>query len=110
MKIEVGKSVMEVNNEIAQAVRDDLTQHGIIGLNLMASPGAGKTSFIEATHRAAPDIPLVVIEGDVATDIDTVRLRGQGVETFQINTAGGCHLLAKMIADALPQMNLTGAR
>jgi hydrogenase nickel incorporation protein HypB len=110
MKVEIHKSVMEVNNEIAAEVRRDLEARGIVAINVMASPGAGKTSFIELTHKHAPDIPIAVIEGDVATDIDTRRLRAQGIETHQVNTGGGCHLTARMVQDSLPKMKLDGVR
>jgi hydrogenase nickel incorporation protein HypB len=110
MKVDVKKSVMEVNEEIAAEVRRELGRRGILAINLMGSPGSGKTSFIERTHEHLPDVPLAVIEGDVATRIDADRLLARGIETFQVNTGGGCHLVAKMVQDALPQMRLDGVR
>jgi len=110
MKIQVHKSVLEVNDEIAAEVRAEFARRGIVAINLMASPGAGKTSLIERTHEHLPDVGLAVIEGDVATRIDADRLLAQGIETFQVNTGGGCHLVAKMVQDALPQMKLDGVR
>ena len=81
--------------------------HGIFAVNLVSSPGSGKTSLVVATAKALKhDMPLAVIEGDQQTSLDADRVRAAGVDAVQINTAKGCHLDAQMVADALRQLRL----
>lgn len=96
------RNVLESNDRQAAENRRLLDEAGIFGVNLMASPGAGKTSLILATARAlAGRLKLGVIEGDLATRIDADRVAAAGLPVVQINTGGGCHLEASMIRDAL---------
>jgi hydrogenase nickel incorporation protein HypB len=96
MEIKVMKNIMDVNNKIADSNRDYFTKHGMTVLNVMASPGAGKTSIImklvELSKRR-----FSVIEGDIASSIDAQKIEGMGIHVVQINTNGGCHLDANMI-------------
>lgn len=105
MKIPVVKEILSANDQIADEVRAIFDQNGLFVLNLMASPGAGKTSFILATVGKLPDdVRPGVIEGDLASSIDADTISGRGVPVVQINTGGGCHLDAPMIKNALPHL------
>jgi len=105
MKIPVVKEILNANDQVADEVRAVFDQHGMFVLNLMASPGAGKTSFILATVDRLPDqVRPGVIEGDLASSIDADTIAGRGVPVVQINTGGGCHLDAPMIKSALPHL------
>ncbi len=86
---------------------------GVLVVNLMSSPGAGKTSLLEATIEAerqlgASGLSIAVIEGDLETDNDARRIRGHGVPAVQITTGGACHLDAAMIHDAIDDLDLAG--
>ncbi|MBI4733486.1 MAG: hydrogenase nickel incorporation protein HypB, partial [Rubrobacteridae bacterium] len=82
-------------------------EKGIFAINLMASPGAGKTSFILETAKRLKDVYIpAVIEGDIASKVDTEKVRAHGIQSVQINTGGACHLEANMIKQALDHMTL----
>jgi hydrogenase nickel incorporation protein HypB len=101
-KIEVGKRILSANDEIALQVRGVLNQQGLFGLNVMGSPGAGKTSVILATAAAlAGRLTLAVIEGDIASRVDAEKVAAAGIPVHQINTGGMCHLDAPMVREAL---------
>jgi hydrogenase nickel incorporation protein HypB len=111
--IEVEQKLLAPNDATAAAVRARLDAAGVTALNLMASPGAGKTTLILATAQALqdatpgqPPLRVGVIEGDLATRIDADRIASAGHPVVQINTDGGCHLDAAMIAAALDQLPL----
>lgn len=107
MKIPVVENILNANDQIASANRADFKAAGVFVLNLMASPGAGKTSFILATlDRLSPQLRPGVIEGDLASRIDADTIGARGVPVVQINTGGGCHLDAPMIRTALPELPL----
>ncbi len=107
MKIPVVKQILSANDAIADRNREILAAAGIHGLNLMASPGAGKTSLILATlDRLPPDQRPGVIEGDLAASIDADKIAARDVPVVQINTGGGCHLDAPMIQSALSSLPL----
>ncbi len=107
MKIPVVKQILNANDEVADRNREILAAAGIFGLNLMASPGAGKTSLIMATlDRLGPDQRPGVIEGDLAASIDADKIAARDVPVVQINTGGGCHLDAPMIQSALSSLPL----
>ncbi|MBP7964270.1 MAG: hydrogenase nickel incorporation protein HypB [Caldilineaceae bacterium] len=107
MKIPVVKQILSANDEVADRNREILAAAGIHGLNLMASPGAGKTSLIMATlDRLPPDQRPGVIEGDLAASIDADKIAARDVPVVQINTGGGCHLDAPMIQSALASLPL----
>jgi hydrogenase nickel incorporation protein HypB len=107
MKIQVQQAILGANDEVAVANRAALDAAGVFAINLMASPGAGKTSLILAiASRLRPDVRPGVIEGDLASRIDADTIAAQGIPVTQINTGGGCHLDAPMIRAALPDLPL----
>jgi hydrogenase nickel incorporation protein HypB len=101
-QIEVGKRILSANDEIALQVRSVFDQRGMFGLNVMGSPGAGKTSVILATAAALDGrLKLAVIEGDIASRVDADKVAAVGIPVHQINTGGMCHLDAPMVREAL---------
>lgn len=105
--IPVIKEILNANDQIAEENGKLFKSHQIFALNLMASPGAGKTTFILATCERLPAaLQPGVIEGDLASSIDADKISAQGIPVVQINTGGGCHLDAPMIRSALPQLPL----
>jgi hydrogenase nickel incorporation protein HypB len=109
--ITIERKVLEKNDEIARQNRELLARHGILALNMVSSPGAGKTSILERMlERIRERVPIAVIEGDVQTDLDARRVARYGVPAVQIVTRGGCHLEANLVRDALAGLTLTGIR
>jgi hydrogenase nickel incorporation protein HypB len=107
--ITIQRKVLEKNDEIARRNRTLFEQHGILALNLVSSPGAGKTSIVERTlERLGNDLHIGVVEGDVQTDFDAQRVARYQVPVIQIVTNGGCHLEARLVQEALSQMDLRG--
>ncbi|WP_173918221.1 hydrogenase nickel incorporation protein HypB [Halobacillus sp. Marseille-Q1614] len=106
MKVKLKEQVLKDLNEAADFNRKIFKDHQMLVINLMSSPGAGKTTLLEETVKVLRDeYRIAVIEGDLATDRDAERLRSLGVKTVQINTVGGCHLDARMIAKTLPEFD-----
>lgn len=106
-KIEVITSILNANDLIAQENRGILRKHRILGVNLMASPGAGKTSLILQTARAlAGRLRIGVIEGDLASSIDADRVASMNIPVIQINTGGECHLDALTVQKAITALPL----
>ena len=107
-RVEIVKRIMDSNDRLAQNNQAILDQNGVYGINLMASPGAGKTSFILETIKRLPaEIKLGVIEGDTApVTIDADKIVAAGMPAVQINTGGDCHLDANMIEMALAELPL----
>jgi hydrogenase nickel incorporation protein HypB len=107
-RVPVIEKIFSANDQIAQQNQARLEEAGIFSINLMASPGAGKTSLILATIKAlAPYLKIGVIEGDTApVTIDADKVTAAGMPAVQVNTGGDCHLDAVMIAGALPQLPL----
>lgn len=106
-RIEVGTHILDANRRLAEENRRLLDAAGLFSINLMASPGAGKTSLIERTvAHFAPDTRLAVIEGDIATSLDADRAQAAGATAVQINTGGACHLDAAMLRAGLDQLDL----
>ena len=106
-RIEVVEKILSENERLALENLNLLNAAGILGLNLMASPGAGKTSLIENTLGALSNrTRIAVIDGDIATSIDADRATEAGAIAIQINTGGQCHLDAVMMKEALTQLNL----
>ena len=98
---------MEKNDDIARLNRAAFSEHGIFVLNLVSSPGSGKTSILEKTCEALREtIKIAVIEGDVQTDLDAQRVAAYGVQVVQIVTLGGCHLDAGLVRDAMQNIEL----
>jgi hydrogenase nickel incorporation protein HypB len=107
MKLDVAKPLLDLNDTLAQENRELLDKHGIYALDLLASPGAGKTSTILATIAQLRDrYRIAVIEGDIASDVDSQRIKAEGVPAVQINTGGACHLESQMIGRALAALDL----
>lgn len=107
MKIKLEKDVLTDNNKAADYNRDKFTNSKTLVINLMSSPGAGKTTLLEKTiERLSNEYRIGVIEGDLATERDADRIRALGAQAIQINTNGGCHLDARMIAKTLPEFEL----
>ncbi len=103
----VVEKILSANDRIAAENRVIFDAAGVKAFNLMASPGAGKTSLIEQTIKhLLPVMDMAVIDGDIATNIDAERAEAAGAIAIQINTGGECHLDAVMINTALKQMNL----
>jgi len=107
MKVPIVQGILSANDEIAAQNRRLLDEHGITVMNIMASPGSGKTSLILRTIDALRDrLRLAVVEGDIASSVDADRVAAQNVPVVQINTGGQCHLDAPMLARALAQLPL----
>jgi hydrogenase nickel incorporation protein HypB len=107
-RVTVVEKILSANDRLAADNRLALDGAGILAINIMASPGAGKTSLIEQTVPAlASRLRIAVIDGDIATSLDTDRVVAAGAaQAVQINTGGECHLDAVMVAQALPQLKL----
>jgi len=106
-KISVVENILSANDQIAQKNRAAFDQAGVFAINIMASPGAGKTTFILKTMEALQGrLRLGVIEGDVAGSIDAEKAAAAGLPAVQINTGGDCHLDAVMLSNALPALPL----
>lgn len=107
MEIKVLKDILSANDRIALENRKLLDSKCVLAVNVMASPGAGKTSVILQTISGLKDkIRIGVIEGDVSSSIDTDRIAKENVPVLQINTGGECHLDANMVQRALKEMPL----
>ena len=107
MQVQVKTNVLAKNDAIAESLQQLFKEKNIFVFNLLGSPGAGKTSLLEATLQdLKKDYRLAVIEGDLFTAKDAERIHALGVPVIQINTVGGCHLDAQMIQDALGDLNL----
>ncbi|GMB09647.1 hydrogenase nickel incorporation protein HypB [Thermolongibacillus altinsuensis] len=108
MKVTLEVDVLTNNNRAAEFNRRLFEETKTLVINLMSSPGAGKTTILEKTIEAlSKDFRIGVIEGDLATEKDAERIRALGAQAVQINTHGGCHLDARMIAAVLPQFDLS---
>jgi hydrogenase nickel incorporation protein HypB len=106
-RIEVVERILGANERLAEENRRYLDQAGVFSVDMMASPGAGKTSLIERTvARLAPRRRVAVIDGDIATSIDADRAAAAGATAVQINTGGQCHLDAAMLRQALDELDL----
>lgn len=109
MEVPVIRNLLEANEAIARQLKSLFAQRGILVLNLISSPGAGKTSLLERTLTdLRNEFAMAVIEGDLQTDNDARRVAATGAQAVQINTGGGCHLDSAMVLDALNKLNLDG--
>lgn len=107
MEIQVMKNILGENDRTAAENQALFKEKGVYVLNLMGSPGAGKTSLLEKTMEFLKDeIPMAVIEGDLFTSRDAERIEKHGVPVIQINTAGGCHLDAPMVQKTAQKLDL----
>lgn len=106
-EIQVMKNILGENDRIAAENQTMFAAKGVYVVNLMGSPGAGKTSVLEKTMEKLKDeLKMAVIEGDLFTSKDADRIERHGVPVIQINTAGGCHLDAPMVQKVAQQMDL----
>lgn len=109
--ITIERKVLEKNDELAGRNRVLFAENGTFVINLVSSPGSGKTSLVEQTlHRLKSELTIAVVEGDVQTDLDAQRVAKFGVPVVQIVTNGGCHLDAKLVGDALQNLSLAGTQ
>ena len=109
--ITVERKILEKNDEVASQNRRTFSERGIFTVNMVSSPGAGKTSILEHTiERLRGKVNLAVIEGDVQTDLDAQRVAKYGVPAVQIVTRGGCHLEAGLVREALDNIDLSTVR
>ena len=107
--VTVLRSLLDENDLQARHNREHFDRHGVLAVNLMSSPGSGKTALLEATIDALRhEFKLAVIEGDLETENDAQRVRAKGVSAVQITTGSACHLDAHMVHDALHLLPLEG--
>ncbi len=107
MEIPIVEGILNANDQVAAENRKTFDKHGLFVVNIMASPGSGKTSLILKTIAALRDrLRVGVIEGDIASHVDADRVAEQGVPVVQINTGGQCHLDAPMISRAIQRLPL----
>lgn len=105
--VEVLSSLLSENDHQAEHNREHFDRTGTLAINLMSSPGAGKTSLLEATIEALRgELRVAVVEGDLETENDAERIRAKGVPAIQIATGSACHLDAHMVHQALHQIDL----
>jgi hydrogenase nickel incorporation protein HypB len=108
MKVTVVKNVLDANERIAAENRRLFDEKKIYVINLMSSPGAGKTSLVEKTIVALKDrYRIAVIEGDIQDTYDADRVAALGIPAVQINTGGACHIDGNMIREALPALDMS---
>ncbi len=107
--LELRHAILEKNDRLAERNRGFFRARGLLVINVLSSPGSGKTTLIgETIRRLGPRLKAAVIVGDLATDNDARRLRESGAPVVQINTGTVCHLEADMVARAVKQLDLTG--
>ncbi len=106
-RVPVVEQILSANDQLAESNRARLDTAGVFAINLMASPGAGKTSLITRTIEALRgQLRIGVVDGDLASTLDADRVAALGVPSVQVNTGGTCHLDAVMLQTALPQLPL----
>jgi hydrogenase nickel incorporation protein HypB len=107
-RVPIVENILNANDQVAALNRAQLDEQGVFSINIMASPGAGKTSFILKTIQAlAPQVRTGVVEGDTAAvTIDADKITAIGMPAVQINTGGDCHLDAVMVRNGLAQLPL----
>lgn len=107
MEVKVVQNILKVNEKLADENRRLFSDKGVFVIDVMASPGAGKTSTILATIEQLKDeMTIAVIEGDIASKVDAEKIQSHGIEAVQINTGGACHLDGNMIQNALQVLDL----
>jgi len=108
VRVPVLKNIMGANDTIAKELKEFFSNKGVKVINVLGTPGAGKTSFIEWNIKQLGDKNRIgVVEGDVASQVDADRLGKLGIPVVQINTGGSCHLNALMVREALKLIDIT---
>ncbi len=106
-EVDMDQAILQANDKLAQKNRERFTSHGIYVINLLSSPGSGKTSTILVLiNELSKAYKIAVIEGDIASDVDAQTIKETGTAAVQINTGGLCHLESKMISKALDVLDL----
>jgi hydrogenase nickel incorporation protein HypB len=107
MKIQVVRKILEANEQMSSDLQTIFASHSILALNLMSSPGAGKTALLERTLAdLRGELTMAVLEGDIQTTNDAERIAATGAQTLQINTDGACHLDSSMVLEAVKRTDL----
>jgi len=107
MHIEINKPILEKNDKLAAELRQRFADNHVYVVDLLASPGSGKTSTILATIDALRDeFNIAIIEGDIASSVDAEKIKAQGIPAVQINTGGACHLESAMLKRAIDVLDL----
>lgn len=107
MKIKVVKQILEWNEDCSNEIKEQLKQKRVLMINVMGSPGCGKTStIVELINKLSKDYKVAVIEGDIAGQIDAEKIDKMGIPVVQLNTEGACHIEAMAIQNILPNFNL----
>ena len=107
MHIDINKPILEKNDKLAAELRERFAENHVYVVDLLASPGSGKTSTILATIDALRDeFNIAVIEGDIASTVDSEKIKAQGIPAVQINTGGACHLESAMLKRAVDVLDL----
>ena len=107
MKIKVVKQILEWNEDCSNEIKEQLKQKGIFMINVMGSPGCGKTStIVELIKNLSKNYKIAVIEGDIAGQIDAEKIDKMGIPVVQLNTEGACHIEAMAIQNILPNFDL----
>jgi len=107
MKVPVLQNILSANDQIAARNQALLVQHRVLAVNVMSSPGAGKTTLIlETVRRLKGRVKIGVIEADIASTIDADKIAKEGIPVVQINTGGQCHIDASMVSSALDKLPL----
>jgi hydrogenase nickel incorporation protein HypB len=107
--LNVNEDILNANDVLAENLKDRFSQSHVFVMNLMSSPGAGKTSVIlKIIEALAKKFKIGVIEGDIASDVDSQKIAKTGVDVLQVNTKGACHLDANMILSASNSLGLDG--
>ncbi|HXU46672.1 MAG TPA: hydrogenase nickel incorporation protein HypB [Thermoanaerobaculia bacterium] len=108
--LELRQGILNKNDELARSLRERFRAASVLALNLVSSPGTGKTAFLERTLRelVARGVPVAALVGDLETDNDAKRLAASGAPVRQINTHGRCHLEAEWVAAHLTEWDLSG--
>ena len=110
VSVEVKSRILSRNDEVAAHNREHFRERGIFAINLMGSPGSGKTAVLEATARALSGAKVAAVAGDLATENDSDRITKAGIRSRAITTGTACHLDAEMVHRALHDFNLDGVK
>jgi hydrogenase nickel incorporation protein HypB len=108
MPLDIQHNILAENDHLAGHNREHFVEAGLLAINLMGSPGAGKTAILEATARHQQQLRLSALAGDLATDRDATRLERAGIPSRSITTGSACHLDAKMVHHALHELPING--